>query len=48
MVTADEAASQAGLSARAIYQLIEARALHFIETPDRLVFVCLNSLGKLS
>jgi hypothetical protein len=48
MVTADEAASLAGLSARAIYQLIEARALHFVETPDHLVFICLNSLGKLS
>lgn len=45
MVTADEAAILAGVSPRAIYQLMEARKLHFIETPDRLVLICLNSLG---
>lgn len=48
MVTADEAAILAGLSSRAIYQLIEARELHFVETPDGIVFICLNSLGSLS
>ena len=48
MVTADEAAIVAGLGSRAIYQLIEGRTLHFLETPDRVVFVCLNSLGNLS
>jgi hypothetical protein len=46
MATADEAAILAGLSSRAIYQLIEARQLHFVETPGGGVFICLNSLVK--
>lgn len=48
VVTADEAAILAGTSSRAIYQLIEARRVHFAETADRLVLICLNSLGNLS
>lgn len=48
MATADETAILAGVSPRVIYQLIEARKVHFLETPDRVVFVCLNSLGNLS
>ena len=48
MVTADEAAILAGVSSRAIYQLIEERELHFVETPDRVVLISLNSLGSLS
>lgn len=48
MVTADEAAILAGLSLRTTYQLIEARKLHFLETTDRVVLICLNSLGNLS
>ena len=45
MVSADEAAILASLSSRAIYQLIEARELHFLEASDGLVFICLNSLA---
>lgn len=48
MATADEAAILAFVSPCAIYQLIEARKLHFVETPDRVVLICLNSLGNLS
>jgi hypothetical protein len=48
MVTADEAAIRAAVSTRAIYQLVEARKLHFTESPDHGVFICLNSLGNLS
>ena len=48
MVTAEDAAILAGVSRRAIYQLIEARKLHFVETADREVFICLISLGNLS
>ena len=48
MVTADEAAILAGVSSRAIYQLIEARELHFTETSDRVVLICLNSLADSS
>lgn len=47
MASADEAAIVAGVSSRAIYQLIEARELHFLETPEGTVFICLNSLGHL-
>ena len=48
MVTADEAAMLVQVGSRAIYQLIEAGAIHFVEMPDRVVFVCLNSLANLS
>ncbi len=48
VVTADEAAILAGVSPRMIYQLVEARKLHFTESPDRVVFICLHSLGNLS
>ena len=48
MVTADEAAILARVNSRAIYQLIEERELHFVETPDGMVLICLNSLGNLS
>lgn len=47
MVTADEAAILASVSPRAIYKLIEMRGLHFIELPNRLVLICLNSLRNL-
>jgi hypothetical protein len=48
MVTADDAAILASVSSRAIFHLIEARELHFTETPDGMVFICLNSLRTLS
>ena len=48
MVTAGEAAIRAVVSTRAIYQLVEARKLHFTESLDRVGFICLNSLGNLS
>jgi hypothetical protein len=48
MATADEAAILACVSPRAIYHLIEARELHFVEMPERVVFICLTSLGNLS
>jgi hypothetical protein len=48
MMTADEAAILAGVSPRAIYRRIEARELHFVETSNGLVFICLNSVGDLS
>ena len=46
MVTADEAAILARTSSRAIYQLIEARELHFVETSSGVVLICLDSLAK--
>jgi hypothetical protein len=48
MVTVDEAAILAVVSPRAIYQLVEARKLHYVETTDREVLICLHSLGNLS
>ena len=45
MVTIDQAASLAGISPREIYREIETGKLHFIETTDRSVLVCFNSLN---
>ncbi len=47
MVIADDDAILAGISPREIYQLIETHELHFAETPDGIVFICLSSLRNL-
>jgi hypothetical protein len=44
MVTAEEAAAVAGVTRRTIYALVEAEKVHFAETPDGLLLICLNSL----
>ena len=44
MATVLVAAREVGLSELAIYQLLDAGALHFCEDPGGRVFVCLNSL----
>lgn len=44
MATVPYAAQEAGLSEWAIYQLLEARALHSNEDADGRVLVCLKSL----
>ena len=44
MVTTDEAARMAGVSPRTIYRQIEAEKLHFMETTEGLLLVCINSL----
>jgi hypothetical protein len=46
MATVAEAAREAALSELFIYQLLDARALHFREDADGRVLVCLNSLLK--
>lgn len=46
MASVAYAAREAGLSELAIYQLLDARALHFREAADGRVLVCLNSLIK--
>jgi hypothetical protein len=46
MATVAEAAREADLSELAIYQLLDAHALHFKEEEDGRVLVCLNSLLK--
>lgn len=45
MVTVDEAAAVARTSSRMIYRLVEDGQLHFMETPEGRLFVCLNSLS---
>lgn len=47
MVSADEAAIVACVSARVIYRWVETDRLHFAETAEGLVLVCLNSLGSI-
>ena len=44
MVTPDEAAALAGVSPRAIYQWVEAGAIHYTESHKGWLLVCLNSL----
>jgi len=45
MVTPEQASAIARVSVRAINQMVEADGIHFIETADRLLFICLNSLN---
>lgn len=44
MVSVDEAAVLAGLSERTIYRRVEAGQLHFAESTDGLLLVCVKSL----
>jgi predicted site-specific integrase-resolvase len=44
MLRPEEAAHIARISPRLIYQWVEAGRLHFKETPDGSLFVCLASL----
>lgn len=45
MVTPDEAAALARVSSRAICRWVEMERLHFRETPEGALFICLNSLA---
>jgi len=44
MITPDEAVAVAGRSAREIYRWVEAGRIHFLETPQGLLSICLRSL----
>ena len=46
MVMPDEAARLADLTARTIYRLVEARRLHFLESSEAGLLVCLESLKQ--
>ena len=46
VVTPEEAASIAGVMARTIYHWVEAGRVHFMETPEGLLLVCLASLPR--
>lgn len=45
MCTPEEAATLARVSPRVVYRWVEAGRLHFTETGDGALFVCLASLG---
>ena len=46
MIRPDQAAAVSGKSLRAIFHEVEAAALHFVEKPDGMILICLNSLIK--
>lgn len=49
IITPEEAAVAAHLSTRTIYRWVEAERLHFTETPEGFLRICLDSLmGNLS
>ena len=45
MVTPELAADQAAVTVRTIYRWVEAERVHFIETPDGRLLICLNGPG---
>ena len=45
MVKVDEAAIIARVSSRTIYRWVETEKIHFAETPEGLLLICLNSLA---
>ena len=46
LITAEQAAILTGLSQREICRQVEAGQLHFNETDDGRLFICLNSLAN--
>ncbi len=46
MATPNEAAALAGIRSRSIYRWVEAETIHFTESPDGMVLICLNSLYR--
>ena len=46
MLTAEAFAAMAGTTEREIYRRVEMGALHFNETADGALRVCVNSLGR--
>jgi hypothetical protein len=47
LITVDEAAKLAQIGSRAIYRMVEAESIHFIETSEELLLICFNSLYRL-
>jgi len=45
MVTPEEAARRSGVSVRTIYRNVEMGDLHFRETPQGLLLICVTSLA---
>ena len=47
MVTPDQAALIAGASWRQVSGWVESASVHFVETPDGLLLICLDSISEL-
>jgi hypothetical protein len=47
MIRPDQAAVVSGRTLRAIFADIEAGELHYLELPDGLLLICLNTLLKI-
>ena len=45
MVTPQRAAAITGVTVRQINRLVEAERVHFVETENGLLLLCINSLG---
>ena len=46
MLTPEEAAALANVTSRTIYRWVEARELHFTETPEGMLLICPDSLTR--
>jgi hypothetical protein len=46
MVTPEEAANIARVTVRSLYARVEAEGVHFLETADGLLLICVNSLSQ--
>ena len=46
MITPEQAATISQVSVRAVNQRVEAGSVHFLETPDGRLLVCVNSLSE--
>jgi excisionase family DNA binding protein len=46
MIAPDEAATLAGISSRTVYRWVETQSIHFTETHDGLLLICLDSLHR--
>jgi hypothetical protein len=47
MAIVEQVAREAGVSELAVYQLVEARALHFVEDEDGRVLICRRSFAEV-
>ena len=45
MITVDEAAGMGGVSSRTIYRWVESERLHFSETSEGRLLICLESIA---
>jgi hypothetical protein len=48
MITPDETAALCNVSTRTVYRWIETGTVHFSETADGMLLICLSSLAAIS